>query len=149
MFCRTSIYRWLLAIALTPSFLLPVVAHAATEPAAPAPGIEWHKGPYTADLNGVATLNIPKGFVFADGNGARRFLDLNQSPSNGDEVGIVMPITQDRSKIWFTLFEFHEVGYITDSDNKSLDNDALLSSIKEDTEEGNKIRAKKGWAPFH
>ena len=44
------------------------------------------------------------------------------------------------------MFEFEDVGYVKDDEKDSLDANALLESIKQGTEAGNKERRKRGWA---
>jgi uncharacterized membrane-anchored protein len=113
-------------------------------------GIVWEKGPIQAALGGVANIAIPKGYAFTDGNGARRFLELNQNPPSGREIGLIMPIPSKgdpASTGWFVLFQFDEVGYVTDSDH--LDSEAILDSIKRGTEKENVRRKANGWPAFH
>ncbi len=88
---------------------------------------------------------------FTDGAGARRLMELSQNPTSGNEVGAILPITKpgDANSGWLMLFEFHEVGYISDTEKSSIDADALLTSIKKSTEEQNETRKKNGWTPFH
>jgi uncharacterized membrane-anchored protein len=114
-------------------------------------GITWQKGPLTASLGGVAEIQVPKGYKFTDAAGTRRLLELNQNPTSGDEVGLMMPVLDPGSKSqdWFMLFEFHETGYITDEEKGSLDSSAILSSIQKATESANEIRKQKGWGAFH
>jgi uncharacterized membrane-anchored protein len=113
-------------------------------------GIEWHSGPYSADLNGMANLKIPEGFVFADGAGTRRFLELTENTTNGHEVGMIMPgdRTEKRDR-WFVTFEFSEVGFVSDSDKKEIKADAILKNIQEATDASNEERKKRGWAEMH
>ena len=114
-------------------------------------GIEWQEGPMVADLGGVAEVQVPKGYAFTGAAGTKRFLELNQDPTSGNEVGLMVPVPKPgiESPDWFMLFEFHEVGYITDNDRSSLDADALLASIQKDTERANEIRKQRGWPAFH
>jgi uncharacterized membrane-anchored protein len=127
----------------------PATAQDATRSGANA--ITWRKGPFTADLNGLAEVKIPRGFAFADGAGTKKFLELNHNPTSGDEVGLIVPVPKPgvRGPDWFVTFEFDEAGYVNDADKSSLDADALLSSIRKSTESANEIRRQKGWKPFH
>jgi len=109
--------------------------------------IQWQRGPMVARLGDSAEIKVPKGFIFADGEGARKFLELNHNPTDGTEVGLLAPQSEQES--WFVIFEFNSVGYVKDDDRSSLDADALLKSIQEGTEEANKEREKRGWTPFH
>jgi uncharacterized membrane-anchored protein len=112
--------------------------------------ISWTKGPLTARLGNVATIEVPEGYAFTDGDGARRFLALNQNPASGHELGLIIPLTRTHSSAennWFALFEFDDIGYVTDDDK--LDDDAILSSIQRGTERANETRKAKGWPAFH
>ncbi|MGA9069267.1 MAG: DUF2167 domain-containing protein [Terracidiphilus sp.] len=109
--------------------------------------IHWEKGPFTAKLGDNAEIDIPKEFLFADGTGARKYMELSQNPVSGSEVGLIAPKSEHES--WFILFEFDGVGYVKDDDKASLDSGAILQSIKKATEDSNEVRRKKNWPAFH
>jgi uncharacterized membrane-anchored protein len=119
------------------------------------PKIDWIDGPVTARLGDVAQIKIPEGYRFTGKEGTRKFLELTQNPPNGSELGTIIPVTTKESNgdesndFWFVIFEFNEVGYIKDDDRDKLDANALLKSIKENTEESNSERAKRGWPAYH
>ena len=46
---------------------------------------------------------------------------------------------------WFVIFDFSADGYVKD-DDRELDADALLSSIRKGTEHANKLRRERGWS---
>lgn len=102
--------------------------------------IDWKHGPTTGDLK-HATINVPAGSMFADGVGTRKYLELNHNPTNGDELGMV--VAEDHS--WFVIFDFSEIGYVKDDEKDEIDADAILKSLREGTEEANKIRRQRGW----
>jgi uncharacterized membrane-anchored protein len=114
-------------------------------------GIEWHKGPYRAHLGTIAEIDIPKGYAFADNEGTRRFMELTHNPSSESELGIIIPIGEAgvSSNSWFLLFDFDEIGYVSDSEKSSLDADKILASLQKNTERANGLRKEKGWAAFH
>jgi uncharacterized membrane-anchored protein len=114
-------------------------------------GINWQKGPLKASLGGVATIEVPAGYKFTDAAGTKRLLELNQNPTSGNEVGLIMPLREagGKDQDWFMLFEFHEVGYVSDSEKGSIDAPAVLESIKKGTETANETRREKGWTEFH
>jgi uncharacterized membrane-anchored protein len=122
---------------------------------APKPKIDWIDGPVTAQLGDVAQIKIPEGFRFTGKEGTKRFLELTQNPPNGNELGTIIPNTSkdtsgnDSAEFWFVIFEFSETGYVKDDERDKLDADALLKSIKENTEESNQERAKRGWPAYH
>jgi uncharacterized membrane-anchored protein len=98
-------------------------------------------------LGNSAEIDVPKDYLFADGDNTRKFMEMNQNPTDGDEVGLITPSSEQEN--WFVLFEYDTVGYVKDDDRSSLDADAILKSIQDGTEQANKTRKEKGWAPFH
>jgi uncharacterized membrane-anchored protein len=102
--------------------------------------IDWKRGPTTGDIK-HATINVPEGAVFADGAGTRKYLELNHNPTNGEELGMVA--AEDLS--WFVIFDFSDIGYVKDDEKDEIDADAILKSLREGTEEANKIRKQRGW----
>ncbi len=113
----------------------------------PANPIHWVAGPITAKLGDSAEITVPKDFVFTDGEGARKFMQLTQNPVSNQEVGLLAP--RSEKEHWFVIFEFDPVGFVKDDEKSKLDSDALLKSIKEGTEEANETRKKNGWTPYH
>lgn len=115
------------------------------------PPIDWQDGPTTGKLGNVAEIEVPEGFRFTDGAGTRKLLELTQNPTNGREVGALIPNLPENSneKMYFIIFEYEATGYVSDADKDKLDAAALLESIQNGTEEANKERAKRGWEPFH
>jgi len=111
--------------------------------------INWQDGPVIGKLGDIAQIKIPTGYRFTDKAGAQRLLELTQNPSDGNELGAVVPIVDDEKDIWFAVFEFDDTGYVRDNEKDSLDSKAILDSISKDTEDSNKVRAEKGWPAFH
>lgn len=116
-------------------------------PAPPANPIHWTEGPLTASLGGNAEIRVPQGYLFTDGDGARKYMELVHNPVSNTEVGLVAP--RSEKETWFVLFEFNEVGFVKDDDQASLDPAALLKSIQKGTEDANEERRKRNWAAFH
>jgi len=104
-------------------------------------GVSWQKGPSVGDLGGNAQVKVPQGYVFANSADTRTIMEANHNPITGREMGFVAPAGED----WFAVFEFDDVGYVKDDEKNSLDQNALLDSIRQGTEEGNKERVKRGW----
>src|SRR5262249_49104049 len=116
----------------------------------------WADGPLTARLGDIAQIKVPAGYRFTGKEGTRKFLELTQNPPGGNELGTIIPITSknrdsaaEDSRFWFVIFEFNEVGYVKDDDRDKLDADALLKSIRQNTENANKERAQRGWPAYH
>jgi uncharacterized membrane-anchored protein len=102
--------------------------------------LNWQAGPTTGNLGSIATLTVPDGYRFLGKGDAGKFMELNQSPSDGSEIGLLL---SDNGS-WFVVFEFSSDGYVKD-DERELDADAVLSSIKEGTEAANELRKDRGW----
>ena len=111
------------------------------------PAIDWTQGPTVGDLGALAQIKIPEGFLFTDKKGAQKLLELTHNIPSGSEVGAVVPAADGED--WFVIFDFNETGYIKDDEKDHIDQDALLTSLKEGTEESNEIRKEKGWPAFH
>ena len=143
------------SVVLVSAFLLPLSTAAQqqladSKPAA-KPQIHWQQGPTTATLGSNAQIKVPIGYRITDAEGTRALLEQMGNPTSGDEVGLLTPIPAKDAKggDWFVLFEFENVGYVSDSDKSKLDPDAILAGIKKGTEADNEIRKQKGWIPFH
>jgi uncharacterized membrane-anchored protein len=109
--------------------------------------IHWMQGPGTAKLGNNAEVEIPKGFLFTDGTGARKYMELAQNPTSGSELGLIAPKSENET--WFVLFEFGDVGFVKDDDKSSLDESAILKTIQDATEKANEERRKRNWKAFH
>ena len=107
-------------------------------------GLGWQNGPLHGDLGGIAAIDVPAGYQFVGSRSAQKFMELTHNPSDGDEVGVLLH--SDRPH-WFVVFSFRPEGYVKDDDRK-LDADAILKSIRKGTEDANSIRAKRGWSPM-
>jgi uncharacterized membrane-anchored protein len=103
--------------------------------------IGFREGPLEGDLGGMATIPVPEGYRFVGKGGAGKFMEMTGNLSDGSELGVLL--SGDNS--WFVVFEFSDEGYIKDED-RDLDADAILASIKEGTSEANKVRRERGWA---
>jgi uncharacterized membrane-anchored protein len=113
--------------------------------------IAWVDGPATAELGDIAEIKIPAGYRFTGKAGTKAFLEMTGNPPSGDELGTIVPQAKsdDDKEFWFVIFEFQETGYVKDDDRDKLDPDGLLKTIKDNTEEANKERLRRGWLPYH
>lgn len=111
--------------------------------------IEWTDGPTAGKLGEIAQISVPDGYRFTGKAGAQKLLELTQNPSDGGEVGAVVPEVGRNDDIWFVVFEFDDSGYVRDTEKDSLNPDAMLGSIRDATEDSNKLREKNGWAIMH
>lgn len=135
-----------LAVALALGALVLSTGAAAQPQDAPSPfdALDWQVGPHQGKLGGVASVAVPAGYRFLGKGSAGKFMELLQNPSDGSELGVLVPTEGS----WFVVFEFSEDGYVKD-DERDLDADAILDSIRRGTEEANKVRTSKGWGTVH
>jgi uncharacterized membrane-anchored protein len=106
--------------------------------------VRWTYGPTTKELGVEAKIKVPSGYVFADGDNTRTFMETIGNPATDMEVGCLAP----EHLQWFLVFEFNQVGYVPDDEKDSLDEDALLESIIASTEKSNKVRERRGITPI-
>src|SRR5262245_29697604 len=53
--------------------------------------IKWQTGPATTHLGNIAEIKIPKGYQFADREGAQIWDELTQNPPDDSVLGIITP----------------------------------------------------------
>lgn len=99
--------------------------------------------------NGLATLNVPKGFKYLDSEQSYHLLvDIwGNPPSAGTTMGIVMAEktnVMDIDGVVYTI-GYEEIGYVEDDDAEDIDYDDLLSNLKEETAEESKVRVQEGY----
>jgi uncharacterized membrane-anchored protein len=100
--------------------------------------LDWVKGPKTVTADGNAKLAIPDHYVYLDARNTSKFLELQQNLGSGREV-LVAP---DNLK-WQAYLEFADEGYV--KDDEKIDASALLKTLKENTENANEERRRRGW----
>jgi uncharacterized membrane-anchored protein len=115
------------------------------------PKIAWVDGPATAQLGDIAEIKIPAGYRFTGKDGTRTFLEMTGNPPSGEELGTIVPQSksEDDQEFWFVIFEFQDTGYVKDDDRDKLDPDGLLKTIRDNTENANQERLRRGWLPYH
>ena len=129
-----------LTVCLTVLLGFATAAAARQDPGAELKALDWIEGPATANLGNIAQIEVPEGFRFVGKPGAGKFMELIQNPSDGRELGILLSPDS-----WFVVFDFSSQGYVKDDDRK-LDADAILDTIKQGTAASNKQRRKRGWS---
>jgi uncharacterized membrane-anchored protein len=123
-----------LAVALT------VIPSFATD--APPP-VAWVEGGKMISMgDNLATLNLPTGYLFANAEDTGKLMKYLGNPASNMDIGLVVP--NNESKDWFIVYQYNPMGYVSDSESTSIDKDALLTSVKAKTEEGNKQRQADG-----
>lgn len=103
--------------------------------------LNWQEGPGVGKLGTLAEVKIPAGFEFLNGEDTIQFLNALQNPTNGSELGTLMPSDGG----WFLIFEFSNIGYVKDDEGASLDADAILKSLRAGAEQSNAERRRRGW----
>lgn len=134
-------WKGLLAIVALSVIFASVLAPAkglAQEP----PEIEWVAGPATVDLGDAAEIELGDDYVFLDGEDTRELMEY-VGQADPLAVGVVAPKAE--SQDWSIIFSYDPIGYVKEDEKESLDSQAILQSIKEATEEGNKIRIERGF----
>ena len=115
--------------------------------------IPWQTGPLLGDLGKQAQVAVPDNCVFTGEDGTQQFMELTQNPVGGDEVGTVLCKLLDANgkteSTWFAVFEFDDSGLVKDDEKESLDADAILASLKEGNEHGNREREQRGWEAIY
>jgi uncharacterized membrane-anchored protein len=107
--------------------------------------IRWQDGPCTVNLGTVAELEVPRGYRFTDREGARLWDELTENPPDEQSVGVLVP---DEVR-WALCFGYSDIGYVPDDEKDNLDANALLQSIRGNTEQGNAYRRQHGWSELH
>ncbi len=116
---------------------------------APAPPkIAWTSGPAAVEVGAsIAEVQLPERLAFAGPEDSRKLLEAMGNPTDGSEMGIIIPKARDEE--WFIVFEWRPVGYVKDDEKDKIDADALLASIREGTEQSNEERKKRGMPALH
>lgn len=130
-----SICKFLVVLSLS---YISFSALAAQEEHNPILDLNWQIGPIAENIDGVATLQVPKGYYFLDKTETTKYEELNHNPPSNK-----YSLLTDSEK-WEAYFAFSKVGYVKDDEEINPDN--LLEQYKKGTAIGNEERRKKGWS---
>jgi uncharacterized membrane-anchored protein len=120
----------------------PIQGHAANQQ------IDWVPGPAIVDLGkDLAQMDLGEEFVFANPEDTRMLMEQIGNPPSDREIGLIVPKVEDPK--YFIVLEYFPVGYVKDDEKESIDADAILESIRQGTEQANKQRQEKGFAPLN
>lgn len=102
--------------------------------------------------NGVATLNVPKGFKFLNEEQTKRVLvDLWGNPSAEGCLGMIFPeedgVLMDGGYAF--VVQYDEIGYVKDDDADEIDYDELLKNLQDEEKAENDERRKQGFDPAY
>ena len=104
--------------------------------------LNWVRGTREISIAGNSTLSLPEGYVYLDAANTAKFEELNQNLSGGKEVMIA-----PKTLRWSAYLIFGDEGYV--KDNEKIDADAILKTLKENTEASNAERKRRGWPELH
>jgi uncharacterized membrane-anchored protein len=104
--------------------------------------LDWVLGPRALDTAGNSALSLPEGYVYLNAANTAKFEELNENLSGGNEV-LIAP----KTLLWSAYLVFDDDGYV--KDDEKIDADAILKSLKENTEAANTERKRRGWPELH
>ena len=123
---------------------VPVASALADEPKPPA--LPWLVGPAEAKWGDQALLKLPKGYQFLGAQETQALLKRMGNFPSGSELGLITATGEGEQ--WFMVVRYIDAGYVKDDEAANWDADALMTSIKEGTEEDNKTRQAQGFPPL-
>lgn len=94
--------------------------------------INWISGPQQITIGSYANVNIPSGYRFADGNGARIILESENNPVPNDLIGIIAA----NSGKWCAVMEYSPKGYVKNPDTGQLNTTAVLKDVQKQFQSG-------------
>jgi uncharacterized membrane-anchored protein len=97
---------------------------------------------------GIATLRLPAGYRFLDGeNAARVIVDGWGNPPGEKPLGMIVPtgVNPVEDAGWGVVVTFQEDGYVKDDEADEIDYDELLRDMQKDTRDGNAERVRLGY----
>jgi uncharacterized membrane-anchored protein len=100
--------------------------------------LKWVRGPQQVPLFGNSTLAVPAGYVFLNPEDTAKLETLTHNIGGGTEYFFAPEDLR-----WGAHFSFRDDGYV--KDDEKIDADALLKSIKDNTEAANGTRRQRGW----
>lgn len=92
-----------------------------------------------------AEVAIPKGYMYTDGDGTRKLMQLTDNLPTKREQGM---LASSDISTWI-IFEWEDSGYVKDDDKDQLDPDATLASLKAGTEASNARRRELNMEELH
>jgi uncharacterized membrane-anchored protein len=104
--------------------------------------LDWQVGPSAGGITDKATITIPDHYLFLSAADTAKFLVLMQNLPESNAY------TFAPSNLgWFSIFTFDDVGHV--SDNEKIDADAVLQTLRENEDEANEERKKRGFSPLY
>lgn len=123
---------------ITPALDAISPANSAAVPAAD-PAYSWQPGPRLIILQDQARLTLPAEYVYLDGVQARQLLRTLGNPNADDVQAVITGADRD----WLSVIRFQKSGYILETGTGNWDQDALLTAIRNGTDQSNQLRRKQ------
>ena len=110
--------------------------------------IEYKQGNIKLE-NGVASLEVPKGFKFINAKQTQYILEeLWENLPDASVLGMIVPDSFRVNSLdmpWAFIVSYDALGYVKDQDADKIDYDDLLKDLKEGQEKSNEERRKLGY----
>jgi uncharacterized membrane-anchored protein len=98
---------------------------------------------------GIATLRLPAGYRFLDGENAERVIveGWGNPPGSSKPLGMIVPsgTSPVDSAGWGVVVTYRDDGFVKDDDAGDINYDELLKQMQDDTREHNAERARQGY----
>ena len=101
------------------------------------------RGPASIPLLDQARLALPSGMAFIPKPAASRLLSAYGNRPGDSLVGMIASPQEDTP--WWVIINWVADGYVKDDEAAKLDPDAILASLREAADEGNKDRVQRGF----
>lgn len=88
--------------------------------------------------NELADITLDSKFLFLPADELIKFQKANGNIPSGYEVGSIHPVNLEEN--WLVIFEYHPVGFVSDSDIRNINAESLLSDYITGTKQSNKQR---------
>lgn len=99
----------------------------------------WIKGNQKIELGkNLANITLDSKFLFLSSEELVKFQKANGNISSGYEIGSIHPINLEEN--WLVIFEYHPVGFVSDSDFHKINADDLLNDYIVGTKQSNNQR---------
>ena len=94
-----------------------------------------------------ASFTIPKGFYFLNREDADKVMTQAWgNPHDPSTMGMIFPSSKTpMDDTWGAEISYSAIGYVSDDDASDIDPDALMASMREDTEAENTARREQGF----
>lgn len=98
----------------------------------------WIEGGTTVGVGELSTLKLDESLLYLDKENTEQVQQFLGNSVMGTEIGSVFPASEEES--WFVLFDYEEVGYISDKEKDKIDAKKLLKSYQDGTAAANEER---------